>query len=428
LAKQPRNGWVLAQLGTCLSAVERNAEAEKMLREAVRVSPKDWRPWADLGGFLPKHALLQIGITDLSDITLNGPEAAIDQLEPLLKRTGPAHAIAVLQKASAEAHADFDRAVSLSPNSPEPYTERGKFVYSDTLLTQNIIKLLKEETPDTTNVFPTAMVRDMSRAADLAPYDPERQATAAISEIALVANTVGDALKAGEPGAIDRMPEPSRDRIKREIQRLRKIVGEKDRRNAQIAAVSLINIELMGGETAQAEQFAKLALTREPTSRRAWDALCEVYRSAEKYQDLAKALEDRIKHEDTPYNCLALAKTYDQMADTTRASKLVLAGVQRFPNDFLLNLAAVDVLLRQTDAGALQQAEKHMEHAQALFARLSDDDRKSQSANMNLTRGVYLALTGKITYAREALQKVLEEDEYDPEAKTLVAILDASSK
>ena len=67
-----------------------------------------------------------------------------------------------------------------------------------------------------------------------------------------------------------------------------------------------------------------------------------------------------------------------------------------------------------------------MAHAESLFAKMSLEDQKSNRANMNLTRGVYLARIGKVAVAKQVLQAVLVDDADNAQAKDIIGILGGS--
>lgn len=417
LEKQPRNGGAMAQLGRSLFDAAQYAEAEKVLRESVLVAPKDWHTWAELGQFVQNHSLILFGKNSLAGADIEDIAAAQQGLEQALPEQ-----IALLRKADTEAHADFDRAVALNPESPEPYEDRAGFFIGHIL----IVKMGRStpgETSDAAGTILPETRNDLWKAAGLVPDDPARQASAAVCEMLHLLETAGESVKPVQPGALDRMPPASRDHIRVLMERLRKSAEDKDPHKAKIAAVALTNISLFSGETAEAERMAKRSLALDPNSRAAWETLCAVYISAHRFKEFAAVEEERLKHDDTPYNRLMLAKSYDRLSNTALASETTFSAVKRFPDDLLLNLAAVDVLLKRPEADALKQAAVSMAHAETLFAKMSEEDRKASRINLYLTRGGYHALTGKVQFAKEMLQSVLAEEPDNEEAKSLIAVL-----
>jgi tetratricopeptide (TPR) repeat protein len=425
LEKQPQNGRIKAQLGSALYETNQYVEAEKVLREAVRLAPHEWRPWADLGACIQHQALLLASGSSKTVPFPIGDFTAIRQaLEPLLEKATPEQ-IAMLQKRSVEAHADFDRAVALNPGSPEPYADRSDFFWLDQTITQNVIKIRQGRTSDTT-LFPPEALDDLWKAAGVAPDAPVRQGLSATFEIERGIDAAGDKIDTRQPGNIDRIPAISRDRLHILMERLRKMADGKDPRKAKVAVPVLIYCYLFNGDSTQVEQIAKRTLALDPTSRTAWEALIGVYISMKRYQEIATALEDRLKHEDTPFNRLLLAEVSVKLEKPKLVSEQVFSALQRFPDDLLLNLAAVDVLLKQPEAEALKKAGDSMEHTQTLFAKMSKEDQKTNETNMNLTRGVYLALVGKVPVAKTVIQSVLTDDPDDESAKEIMAILGGS--
>jgi tetratricopeptide (TPR) repeat protein len=427
LETQPRNGWILAQLGSDLFQVHEYAEAEKMLREAVRVAPQDWRTWAELGTFVQNNAVrIFVGNGKTLNFSANGAADLQQKLDPILNKKLSSEQIALLQQATEEAHTDFDRAVALKPDAPEPYERRSSFFFIDTTTTQNIVKIAKGEKPDYTGFLSSRALDDIWKAASLAPDDMTVQVSAATFEMLHGMAAAGDKMAWGQAGNIDRMPETSRERLHAVILLLRTAADANDTHKAAIAATGLADFYLVDGDMDQATQMAARALRLNSTSTSAWEALCISYLGTKKFTELAAALEERIKHDDSPYHRLMLAKAYEKQKNTSLASQTVLSALKRFPDDFLLNLAAATVLMKQTEADALPQAEVLLTHAQALLTKMSAEDKNSNRLELDVARSVYLALTGKAALAKAVLQRVLTEDSDNKNAQELIAVLEAS--
>lgn len=427
LRRQPANGWVMAQLGTGLSDIKQNQEAEKLLRKSVQVAPKDWRAWVELGKFIQNRNLFPFGGKqfhfDTTDVA-----ALRQKVEAFVNKDALPRRIAQMQKASAEARADFDRAVQLNPNVPETYEARGSFRWIDETIVGNIVKSLQNKTPGAAVGMPAGALDDAWKAADLAPDDPVRQGFAVICEFLQIAATDPDLLTPGQSNNVEKMPAATQARIHTVTGRLQRAAATGNRRKAGVAASALTTIGIFTGNMEMAEQMAKHVLALNPKDEGAMDALAGVYVSGKRFQEFAEVQQARVKQEDTAYNHLVLAKIYDNLPDAALASHQVLIGVKRFPNDLLLNLAEVNVLLRQSGAGSLKQAERILEHAQSLYAKMSAADQKTNETNLNLARSAYMALSGKVDTAKEMLQNILKENADNQYAKDMMAALDSNSQ
>jgi tetratricopeptide (TPR) repeat protein len=430
LEKEPKNAWVMAQLGTGLADLGQDEAAEKMLQEAVRLAPKDWRIWVELGRYQQQRALSPLGLgkaypADVNEIT-NDAAVVTQRLQAIQSQNAPPEQIAQMQKDVNEAQADFDRAVSLNPGAPEPYEARAAFYIGARIFTQSLIDTAQGKKPDDSLPLLGKMVADLWKAADVAPNDPARQWMAALMEITRTPAGVSGDLDPAKPGGIDRMPVASRQRIHTALDRLSKTADDKDAHKAVVAATGLIWFHYANGDAAQMEKWSKRVLTIDPNNVNGWRALSLAYLYSKRYKEFEVALQDRLKREDTPFNRLMLAKIYRELSEDALASNAVSAGVQRFPNDLLLNLAVVDVLLKRPDANALKQADAPMAHAQELFAKMSAEDQKVNRSNLNLTRTAYLARNGKVSVAKQVLQNVLNDDADNKNAKDLMAVMGGS--
>ena len=428
IERQPRDGWAMSQLGTGLWESDENAEAEKLLRKAVLIAPNDWRVWAELGKFVQKQSLAALGIGKLKPVDFSEEGIAVlrRELEAALSTTARPDRIAQMQKNILEAQGNFDRAVSLNPNSPEPYEVRAGSFWPSQMILQSVIDTAQGKKSDASQGLPIEMLNDMWKAADLVPGDPSRQGMAAYFDIMRLAASAEFKMGMEAPGCIDRMPPASRVNVHTAIARLGKIAEEKDPRNSMKAASALTILHFFNGDMPQMEKWTKRLLSMDPNNKSAWAALSAAYLSTKRYDEFAVAEKDHLKHEDTSYNRLVLAKIYDSLHKPTLASEQVSSSIKRFPNDLLLNLASVDLLLRRPDNAALKQAGDPMAHAESLFAKMSLEDQKSNRANMNLTRGIYLARIGKVAVAKQVLQTVLVDDAENEQARDIIGILGGS--
>ena len=112
LKDAPGNGPTLALLGESLAASGKLDEAEKTLREAVKVSPRDWHTWTALSQFLNKKAI-RVLLDPLKDQKVKIRRDSLLTLALNRKIAGAQAAEA--EKAFDEARTSMDRAVESWP-------------------------------------------------------------------------------------------------------------------------------------------------------------------------------------------------------------------------------------------------------------------------------------------------------------------------
>jgi len=166
-----------------------------------------------------------------------------------------------------------------------------------------------------------------------------------------------------------------------------------------------------------ASAAAKRAIELDANNQQAARVLVAAYLAGKRFSELATVLQDEIKHQDTPYLRLCLAHVYQVLGNYQAVSEQVLTGLDKFPDDLLLNLALVDGLMKAKTAGSLTKAGEAISRSQTLFDKLPEKEQTVDRANFEVTRGIYLALVGKPDIARLALRRVLNDDPNNEEAK-----------
>ncbi len=116
--QDPRNGRLAMRLGQCLRDGYKDDEAEKMLRQAVALAPKNAECWLALGDFLWTNALNALGGAD------KHAESQMAALARLMTGTIAPEDLARCSKLAKEASDCMDRAVAASPGESKVYMAR----------------------------------------------------------------------------------------------------------------------------------------------------------------------------------------------------------------------------------------------------------------------------------------------------------------
>lgn len=437
IRSRPRDGRLLAQFGKALSAAGRQAEAETTLRRAVKITPAHWEGWAALGKFLTDRAWLALWGGQAGSWK---PEAGSDYRNltaPVLPHTPSSKDIAQAQKLLDEARVCFDKAVAVSPQAPEPYTERANFRAFGQNLLQSILREINAGNRSLADVLQSLSLRlpyemltpdavsDFRQAARLSPNDFRAITTAVLVEMyAFIAH---HGMSSSSEGDVWSTLSPHiKQVIRAAMSRLERITHQRDRRKVVGAAESLGFLQFIAGDTRRAERSLRRALTLAPSDTHIWELLTGVMVESGRYKALTPLLIKRLKHRETVRDRLLLARVYVRSRQFKKAEEQVQAALKREPGDFMANLTLAALLLRRSeDETALQQAGERLIKAGVA---LNNTRTHVNLPDYLLLRGIYLALTGDLEGARLLLEQVLGYNKADKEAGEALEVLEALSR
>lgn len=183
-AKRSKDAIVLAAFGTALAAAKQMAEAETVLRQAVRIAPRQVSAWTALGDFLTGQAIAALlppsFETDGVDFgfafgaaVVGMPEkqtaflAKYGQVKPTAAQS--ARSLALLD----ESRACYDQAVTSQPTSATAFLERAGFRMSISPVLRGMLTALQPEgTVDIATALKNANLssaREMASPASSSP-------------------------------------------------------------------------------------------------------------------------------------------------------------------------------------------------------------------------------------------------------------------
>jgi tetratricopeptide (TPR) repeat protein len=419
----PKDGWAMSQLGRALYNIHNVDESEKWLRLAVREAPNNWQCWANLGDSLQGIALAKTlgnNKTDAEDYT-----EVVGLLQSQVKKLGSDKALALLIAASEEARTAYDTAIKLAPNLAEAYDRRSTFRWIDHICTQAFLRAARGEAPETSTLVTDGTLADSWKAANLSPDATTLQIKAVMYELISQAHglPVGQALD--KQTALSKLPADRKEMVADAIARLTKSADSSVRATAVISLESLVQAYYLLGDTDDMARTAVRALTLDPDNQQIAQAVLVTYVAGARFGELAAVLEDQIKRHDNPYMRLCLVKTYDHLHKGPEAMEHIQEGIKLFPDDFLLNLALADQLMKDPGADSVKKAGDVISHAETIFDKLPAKDKQAYQSNFDVTHGVYLALIGKPDVARLALERVLATDPDNDDAKDVLGALGA---
>ncbi|HXI54012.1 MAG TPA: tetratricopeptide repeat protein [Candidatus Saccharimonadales bacterium] len=419
---QSENAEILAGFGRALDLSGRDAEAEAVLRRAVKLRPKEWRAWSALS----LH-LLSKGwgaLTREVAPSTRSPEqilaaAAKKQIQP-----------ARLEQAEQDLKAAEDcanRAVAVAPRESQVYADRALIVAHRAML-KAVRHVLQGEEVDAVRfyqaMFTTNALPDLDRMAALEPENPRLLAKAVLFRL------IGAATSAGKEGLArfaggelwPLLSETQRDALRRSLTVLENL-GQNG--NPTVASTAL---EYLGGfqwmamrDRAGAEQNLRRAIALDAGRETAWDFLMAVLVDSERHEEALAAAETRLRARESARNHVAAAKACERLQRLDKAQTHMDAALRLGPDDYLANLAgAIIAMKRSGDETALKQAGMLIQRASRVEGRPAT---KAEWVEWTLTTGILFALAGDENLARQNLKRVLEMEPDNKTAREALALL-----
>ncbi len=430
LKAQPGSGLLMASLGQALGDLGKIEEAEKTLREAARVAPKEWRCWMLLAQLLENQALA----------ILTGPAAGGSAADEMLARAfagvSPAHLPqpAELERAERlldEARDTHDRAVAIAmettqgngPGAAKAHAERGASRgFTQALLRGVLAQMRGQKVDPRQKMLSPDSLADFRRAADLDPGSVELVALAGLCEV------FGFALAQGHPWEAiwPALPEESKARVRRAMERLERLGQVKDARVAAAALDALGMVAYVASEEKRAEESLRRAVKRDPSRARTWEMLAMILGAGGRYEELVTWCKERLAYRDTVRTRLLLAKAYEKLGQLALAEEQVRAATALAPNDFYVSLGYAALLMRRSEAPkVLAEANGHLIRAEQACAAGCT---LQQWVELVLTRAIHLGLSGEEEKARGLLTECLNRDPGNKEVRQALAALGDGQK
>ncbi len=424
-AGQSDNGKLLAAYGEALNAAGRTAEAERVLRQGIKVAPREWTCRVALGRFLTREAFG----------SLLGGERKSDGLSPLpssvadlLARKPSAGQVEKARKLADDSVEQYNEAVSLAPSEPEAHAGRA-LCLSGRNMVKTAIRIASGEESDparfATAPFTAEALPDLQQVARLRPKDHRAIGTAVLFEVFCVevergASQVGSLIGATGWG---NMPDTTRESVPGAVGRLEELGQSGDSFQAAGALAVLGAIQcLVIQDQSGAEANLRRAVKLDPSRDAAWELLMGIVATNRRFPELQTLAETRLKAVDTPRNRLILAKALDRLDQTDRCLAEAEAARRRFPNDFGCTLAVAAALLKsEVGKVLLNPIDALITRAEQLLGLAPTREALS---DLLLTRGLFYGLSDQPDLARASLNKLLELDRDNADARDALAALE----
>jgi len=397
-----------------LSESGKEAESERVLREAVKNSSSNWLCWAGLGDRLDLKAWsILVGDTN----RMRSKENFLQQLSSLSSRELTVEQRNDVQSCRREADKCFDRVKSLAPRDPAAALSRAAHCWQAAFTERVFLVLTGKEVDDSKSFFEIVSTPQTCAAwADAARLTTTNYA--AIGNWGWLEATPSFR-KLGEGKPLDTLSPEHRKNVLEAISLLEKLG---DHPNPKVAAGAFEMIGLLRTVVMADENVGKAAFQRavklDPEREGSWNGLTLSAVNAEDFQELSRICEERLRYDDTVQNRLLFAKTLDRIDLPTKAIEQANKAVALEPNSLLARLYAGALLLKHPESpDAESEMRKHFSKALELLDPLikrGGDDQLAVPYFLNTA--IVLALDGRTDEAREILQKLgkgnIEEEKY----------------
>jgi tetratricopeptide (TPR) repeat protein len=401
---------------------------EDILREAVKLAPREWEPWARLGSFLAGNKYAVVISPSFVFDPAKGAEQVLQEIAESSPTTEQITQIEVLDK---EARICLDKAIELAPDKAIPYAYRGASNMMNYLLDG-----LRAKRDGKAFDVSSAMAASMLGKNVLADFDNVTRRDAN-NPVALAANgfyKIAAAIK--ETNGKDPKDEGLRSfppALQAEISSLLKqlaAIGE-DKSRTELDRVhaleGAVTLNIMVGEDAEAERFARAATKVSPERERSFlmwiSALAKTKQRAIAIEALEARLKQTLPQDDSNTLLIYLARLHGEMGKLTEAETAYRQVLAKEPGQLNATLGVAIVHLKQsgTDKDAMTEAK-------VMLSKINEERASGLQGedwiNTVLTFGVFAALSDEKKQAVEYLSQIKEAYAYNEDAVRLLAILE----
>jgi tetratricopeptide (TPR) repeat protein len=374
-------------------------EAERLFRRATEIAPKEWCAWTDLADSLNMEGtwLLFPEGTPRKFMSLEAMAAILAEHPP--EPQAESQGLRQLD----ESLACYDKAVAAAPRDPGPYSSRGFARMGQDFLRQSLRAIKGERVNPFLAAFSPLTMADIHRSAELSPRDFRNVARVAITEVmaALLRCDNHDT-----QGCWERFPEDARRSIRTWLDRLDHLAEDSDPMTAAGSAEALGMLEaFIMQDLAQAEKHYRRVVALRPSREEGWEMLMGLLGATRHDDDLLAVAIDRVKRKDCAHNRFLLAKAYERHKELPKAEDQLRLAIVQDPKDVLVTLGLAALTLKHAkDPKAIAEAGKLLDQSERL---LGVGGSATERLDLQATRGVWLALNGRIEEARGVLRDVL---------------------
>lgn len=418
------NGALMAAYGEALASVGEGDEAERVLRNAVKNAPTEWRTHAGLAKFLGRAAMVGIAVPGQPHDTANPERTNAGPPEKL-----PADIAEKARKQVHEALEAWDAAVKLAPKEPSVFSGRATGKCTSGFV-EAAIRFATGDEPDPSKVWTRAFDRaalvDLKEACRLNPSDFRAIGAAALFEVFCTAIERGMAQmeQIMDKSSWETLPENVRGSLRASLSSLEEL-GQSGESRSAAGALEVLGVlqYLIVHDERGAETSLRRAIRLDPKRELAWDTLTMLLAMSERFEDLRRVCEDWLKVQESPRTRVLLAKAYESLNQNDSLLETAEQAFRKFPEDPIANLALAAALMRtSSEEASLARAARCLGKAED---KISKNPTRDNIINILYLRGLFFGLTDQTEQARAVLRKILEAEKDNRRAKEALEAIDS---
>jgi tetratricopeptide (TPR) repeat protein len=395
---EPGNGRLRLDLAQALHGLGRQAEAESILREAVKAAPNSITNRLALAQFLDVRAWELV-----TDATNWRGRRGYGELARMAVRRGASTETADrAERLLNEAIATAREAARLDETSA-----RAQFRLGVTLASKDCFEAVRQRIagrelsrPVESMIFSRAAIEPFEKSAALDPQNPIRLATAlfwrgmaeAAERRALVASGT-------ERPVWEVFSDANRRAIEAGLERLNQFDDSSSAADA-LQALGTLRFVFQNDLRGASDALQRAAAIN-PDSEQTWETLLQVLQRKKDYFEFAAVCEARALVRPTVRNRVVLAKAHEKLGNDVRALEEIVNAVALDANDFWANVGLANLLMKLGDEEMSSRARQSLVTAERA---IRSGGTGPQYVDLALAQAIYQILAGDEERAREILK------------------------
>lgn len=413
-------GTVLGKLGTAHEQPDKLTEAEKLLRDAVKLAPKEWSVWRDLGKYLSTQFM-----TTLYDKSQRPDKTGTFSV------ASPERSARTL-KLTAEVLECMDRAVILAPQQSEIYMERST-LRSTVAGIQHMAQLTLPSSANGAEIFQVMFKtfldpknRQDLQNASLRGETAFLKGTPALYDVMLSAVDYAQKTPNLSPNEgyanfygknYSAYSEATRDTAEKAVTALSKFASTDPKQKA-LAEALRGSLLLMMGQRDQGLAQSRAALKERPAYTLLMNMIINLALSEKNLPLLEEVFNEALKTSDTPRNRISLAKVYQNTGRQKEKAQQVELALKKDGKDLLALLSAATLAFQSDRAANFSKAVGYLKQVDSLPNKDPDLHR-----HYEILRAVQWLVLGNKEECIERIQAVLTADKDNEQARDVLIAL-----
>jgi cytochrome c-type biogenesis protein CcmH/NrfG len=424
IKQSPNDGVLHARLAEALRYLNRDEEAELVLRRALRLAPGSAECSIGLAMSLAKK--VRGLLFDRKGLPLS---LSLEEKVKRLHVSPPSpQEQAEIRQLLAESRSFMDRAVTQEPNNVEVYETRMGWHKIDAFY-KCCLRFLAGEKIDPCKeslraAATPAFMKDMYEV--YSRKEPTRSKDIGVRiflEVCLAPKKPAGGRENKGP-LFDHLPPSAQRTIRAQLKILEEwMKGTDTKKAAQAAELHGMAYLFLFEDARIAEASLRRAVALDPSCKDARELLVFGLTEEGRFDDAVKIQEGALRLQDSAHDRFCLAKVLEASKRYNEAQQQLLHGLRCDPRDVMCNLGLAALLMRSGGETSLQQAKTYLEQAKTVLQKHFS---KEQLAEYYLLCGVYQGLCDMQEDARSLLEQAAQKGASE-RAKKVLAVLSRKS-